>query len=195
MAGTTPTITVNALGGTKSVMSNAVIAGTSGLTKAGPGTLILTGRNPHSGTTTVKSGVLAVANQAALGEGLLNLGSGTKVELNFIGQSYVTQLTIGGAVQAEGTYGSSKSSATTKSDTVFSGTGVITVRASIDSGQNSRPPESRALKNRSSTPCFPIASLVSVAPISIWPWKPGISAATSAPAGGSKTPSKPPCWG
>jgi autotransporter-associated beta strand protein len=205
MAGTTPTITVNALGGTKSVMSSAVIAGTSGLTKAGPGTLILTGannysgttkvdggslqignggpsgtlgsgpvtlasgatltfhrsddlaqsetqiisgagtlikdgkgtltltgRNTHSGTTTVKSGVLAVENQAALGEGPLNLGSGAKLELNFSGQSYVTQLTIGGAVQAEGTYGSSKSSATTKSDTVFSGTGIITVRASID---------------------------------------------------------------
>ncbi len=76
--------------------------------------------------------MLALANQAALGEGPLNLSNGAKVALNFTGQSYVTQLTLGGSVQAAGTYGSSDSSATHKNDTWFSGTGVIHVSATID---------------------------------------------------------------
>ena len=205
LAGTTPTITVNALGGTKTVTISAAVAGTAGLTKSGPGTLTLTaantysgtttvnggtlqigdggtagtlgsgpvtiasgatltfdrsddhaqsatqiisgagtlikdgkgtltltGRNTHSGATSVKSGVLALANQAALGEGPLNISSGAKLALDFTGQSYVTQLTLGGAVQAEGSYGSSKSPATNKNDSYFSGTGVINVSATID---------------------------------------------------------------
>ena len=100
-----------------------------GLTKQGAGTLTLSGRNTYSGTTSVQGGVLALANQAALGEGPLNISSGAKVALNFTGQSYVTQLTLDGAVQAAGTYGSSSSPATNKNDTYFSGTGVINVNA------------------------------------------------------------------
>ena len=205
LAGTTPTITVNALGNTKTATISAVVAGTDGLTKSGSGTLTLTGantysgttevnagtlqigvggtsgtlgtgpvsiasgatltlhrsnndslsatqiisgagalikdgtgtftlsgRNTYSGTTTVQNGVLALASQAALGEGPLNISSGAKVALNFTGQCFVTQLTLGGAVQAAGTYGSSGSSAANKNDTWFSGTGVINVSATID---------------------------------------------------------------
>ena len=111
------------------VGANLLASGTGGLSKQGAGTLTLSGRNTYSGTTAVQGGVLALANQAALGEGPLNISSGAKVALNFTGQSYVTQLTLDGAVQAAGSYGSSSSPATNKNDTWFSGTGVINVSA------------------------------------------------------------------
>ena len=119
-------------GSTSPWRANLLASGTGGLSKQGEGTLTLSGRNTYSGTTAVQGGVLALANQAALGEGPLDISSGAKVALNFTGQSYVTQLTLDGAVQASGTYGSSSSSATNKDDAWFSGTGVINVSATID---------------------------------------------------------------
>ena len=112
--------------------ADQIISGAGALIKEGKGTLTLTARNTHSGSTLVRSGVLALAGQATLGEGPLEISGGARMALDFTGQSYVTQLTLGGAVQAEGCYGSSKSPATHKHDTYFSGTGVITVSASID---------------------------------------------------------------
>ena len=111
------------------VGANLLASGSGGLTKQAAGTLTLSGRNTYSGTTSVQGGVLALANQAALGEGPLNISSGAKAALNFTGQSYVTQLTLDGTVQAAGTYGSTSSPATNKNDTYFSGTGVINVNA------------------------------------------------------------------
>jgi len=114
------------------VSANLLASGTGGLRKQGAGTLTLSGRNTYPGTTAVQAGVLALANQAALGEGPLNISSGAKVALNFTGQSFVTQLTLGGEGQTAGTYGSSSSSATHKNDTWFSGSGVIHISATID---------------------------------------------------------------
>ncbi len=115
-----------------SILVEQSISGAGTLIKKGKGSLTLSGLNPHSGATVVKGGLLTLANQAALGEGPLNIGSGSKAALNFTGQSHVTQLTLGGVAQAEGSYGSSKSPATNKNDTYFSGTGVINVIATID---------------------------------------------------------------
>ncbi len=65
LAGGTPTLTVNALGGTKAVTISAAIAGSAGLTKAGAGTLVLSGANTYSGATTVSDGAFTLdfANQ------------------------------------------------------------------------------------------------------------------------------------
>ncbi|MEO5716092.1 MAG: autotransporter-associated beta strand repeat-containing protein [Luteolibacter sp.] len=61
--GTTPTITVTNSPDTATISS--VIAGSSGLTKAGAGTLTLTGSNNYTGATTVSAGSLVL--QAPIG--------------------------------------------------------------------------------------------------------------------------------
>ncbi len=67
LAGTTPTVTVNTLGAADKVTINAVTTGTSGLTKAGPGTLALTGANTYSGGTVITNGMLTFNADAAMG--------------------------------------------------------------------------------------------------------------------------------
>ena len=68
LADTTPTITVNALGGDSSVTLSSVIAGSSGLTKDGAGTLTLSGTaNTYTGRTVIAGGTLAIAADRSLG--------------------------------------------------------------------------------------------------------------------------------
>lgn len=61
LGGTTPAITVNTLGGTKTVAIGTVIAGSAGLTKEGAGTLTLNGSavNTFTGGLTLNCGTLA----------------------------------------------------------------------------------------------------------------------------------------
>jgi autotransporter-associated beta strand protein len=65
LAGTTPTITVNALGTNKTAIISAIIQGTAGLRKSGAGTLILTGANTYTGGTTINTGTLQLGNGGA----------------------------------------------------------------------------------------------------------------------------------
>jgi fibronectin-binding autotransporter adhesin len=67
LAGTTPTITVNNGGATDTI--STVVAGTAGLTKAGFGSLVLSGANTYDGLTTISNGKLSISNAAALGLG------------------------------------------------------------------------------------------------------------------------------
>ena len=100
------------------------------ITKAGSGTWILSGNNTYSGATRVQAGVLAITRSNALGGGSLDITTGAKLRLDFIGTRQVSALTFNaGAAQANGTYGSSSSSATNKDDTRFSGLGTLTVGA------------------------------------------------------------------
>jgi autotransporter-associated beta strand protein len=67
LAGTAPTITVNSLGASKNVTISAVVAGTSGLTKTGSGTLALSGANTFGGGTTISGGTVQFISNANLG--------------------------------------------------------------------------------------------------------------------------------
>jgi autotransporter-associated beta strand protein len=108
---------------------SGVISGAGGLTKVGnSSTLTLSGTsNSYTGTTTVSAGTLACTNAAALGKGALALATGAKLNLPFAGITQAATLSLGGTAQANGTYGSTTSSATNKNDTWFSGSGVLNV--------------------------------------------------------------------
>jgi filamentous hemagglutinin family protein len=72
----TRTFTVaDSTGTTRDLIVSANISGTGGLTKAGAGTLVLTGNNSYSGTTTLNatSGILRAETATALGSGNLAL--------------------------------------------------------------------------------------------------------------------------
>ncbi len=60
LAGSSPTVTVNALSGTNAATISATIAGNAGLIKAGSGQLFLAGTNTYTGLTQITGGVLDV---------------------------------------------------------------------------------------------------------------------------------------
>ena len=70
LAGTTPGITVNALGTGKTATISAIIEGTNGLVKNGNGTLTLSGVNTYTGRTTVNAGTLNVTARVNQLQGL-----------------------------------------------------------------------------------------------------------------------------
>ena len=81
-ATTALTRTVNVLAGAggdsaemSGIISNSGAA--ASLTKVGTGTLILSGTNTYSGTTTLTAGTLGLGNNSAVGTGPLSLGGGT----------------------------------------------------------------------------------------------------------------------
>jgi autotransporter-associated beta strand protein len=69
--------TITTSGGTDTI--ETVLAGTGSLTKAGAGTLVLTGTNAYTGGTILNAGVLSIASDANLGEsgGNLTFSGGT----------------------------------------------------------------------------------------------------------------------
>ena len=82
----TPLVTVQDNAATLS----SIITGNQGLTKAGPGTLVLAGANTYTGGTTLESGILRVLNNNALGGapgGTLTINQGT-LEFPANGSSY-----------------------------------------------------------------------------------------------------------
>ncbi len=98
------------------------------ITKAGSGTWTLSGANTYSGTTRVQAGTLAITRSDALGGGTLEITTGARLRLDYIGTRRISALTFdAGAARPNGTYGSSSSSATNKDDTRFSGPGTVTV--------------------------------------------------------------------
>ena len=81
LLGTAPAITVHTLGAGKSATISTVMAGSSGMSKAGPGTLVLTGFNTYTGGTVVNAGTLQLAAGSATGaiRGALTIHSGASV--------------------------------------------------------------------------------------------------------------------
>jgi len=96
LAGTTPTITV---GGSPTTI-NAVIAGTTGLTKAGAGRLVLTSTNSYTGTNTVNAGTLTLPSTSFSISSPLAIAAGASAEsagtLSFIVNSSGTTFEVTG---------------------------------------------------------------------------------------------------
>ena len=73
-----------------------------------PGTWTLSGSNTYSGATRVQAGTLVFTRANALGGGALNITTGAKVQLDYVGTRQISALTFdGGANRPNGTYGSS----------------------------------------------------------------------------------------
>ena len=80
LAGTSPTITVNALGGSKNTSITATLEGTSGFTKAGAGTLVLNNiTNTISGAVVLSTGTLSIQSRPLTGATSVAINGGTLV--------------------------------------------------------------------------------------------------------------------
>jgi fibronectin-binding autotransporter adhesin len=96
--------------------------------KAGLGSWTLSAMNSYSGGTRVQAGTLALSRAEALGTGSLDITTGAKVQLDYIGSLKIPALTFdAGAAKPSGTYGSSSSNAQFKDDTHFTGLGTVTI--------------------------------------------------------------------
>lgn len=83
LAGTTPTVTVNSLGGSKEATISAGLVGTAGLTKNGNGTLTLSGTNNYAGITTVNAGTLKNGSATTFsGKNILQLNNTAVFDLD-----------------------------------------------------------------------------------------------------------------
>lgn len=111
LAGATPTLTVNALGGSSGVTFGVQLAGTAGLIKAGTGTLTLTSTNTYTGATAVNGGTLALSGNGALvtntaitiNGGILDMGSQNAT--NYLGNNTgVVFGSNGGSLNGTGTF-------------------------------------------------------------------------------------------
>lgn len=96
--GTTPTITVNALGIGKNVTISAELAGSAGMTKAGAGTLVLTAANSYTGTTTISGGTLALSggNNRLTTGGTVNFSAAGTLDLGSTQQTLANLTTANG---------------------------------------------------------------------------------------------------
>ena len=131
------------------------LCGTMDLVKSGAANSLMTlwGTNALSGKVTVSGGTLALGATGVLGAGCTNVtvsagalmlqsssalagsvtvnlasGGGAKVSLSSGVNQSVAYLFVDGQMQRAGTYGSQNSQAANKSDTLFAGQGVLTVR-------------------------------------------------------------------
>jgi len=94
LAGAAPTIMVGALGAGASATVGAVLDGTAGVTKSGPGDLVLGAVNTITGTVNVTAGsvLLPAGGALALGASAVNLALNSRI--NVTGGSFTTDGTV-----------------------------------------------------------------------------------------------------
>jgi autotransporter-associated beta strand protein len=111
-AGTTPTITVNALGATKTATISAIIEGTAGLTKSGSGTLVLSGLNTFTGGFTINDGRVNFSQANGLGANNITIGGSNNTILDYTGGNATNTNATGWTLTGSGTVTRSNSSGT-----------------------------------------------------------------------------------
>lgn len=100
-------------GGTGTVTVSGVVSGAFGLAKAGTGTLVLSGANSYTGTTTISAGTLVVGHATALGTtaGATSVTAGAVLQLDtvtVVGEALTlngTGIAAGGALIGSGVCG------------------------------------------------------------------------------------------
>lgn len=99
LAGTAPSITVNALGTGKLATVSTNIAGTSGLLKSGAGILALTGTNTFSGNVSVAAGTLRFNSDSSLGDtaNSVNVTGASTLQLGATISSSTRNISLGAA--------------------------------------------------------------------------------------------------
>jgi autotransporter-associated beta strand protein len=113
----TPTATVNF--GTLT-LGGAITTSTVGISKAGAGTLVLSGSNSFAGNVGVTAGILRMGHASALGTGTTTVSSGATLDVN--GFSRTLPLTVSGTGLSgnyqQNTLGSIINSSTTSASTI-----------------------------------------------------------------------------
>lgn len=105
-------------------MAIAQAGGTTSVVKNGPGKWILSGANNYTGSTTVNGGTLSLGSAFLDNESTVTLASGTKLNLNFVGNDIIGNLEINGSGPLPaGLYNSTH----TTYGAYFSGTGSLLV--------------------------------------------------------------------
>ena len=99
---TTPCITV-----TNTLTLAGVLSGASGLTKAGPGTLVLGSNNAYLGNTTIKAGTLALGSGGGIGSSAsIVISSGATFDVSAVSSGYTlgwgAAQTLGGSGNVNG---------------------------------------------------------------------------------------------
>jgi autotransporter-associated beta strand protein len=121
-------LNVHCTNATASLRLSGQISGAGTLNKwRNDSVLILSGNNTYSGGTIIAAGRIICESENSLGGGPLTIAAGARLQLDFVGSSDVTSLSLGGSPMAIGTWGSSASPAENRNDSYFSGLGILTV--------------------------------------------------------------------
>ena len=101
-----------------------------GLSKTGPGTMVLEGLNAYSGPTKVLEGTLSFATASLSDLSAVELSTGAVLDLNFADVDVIHSLVLNGTPQAEGIWGALGSGADHES-ALITGAGLLVVPGDV----------------------------------------------------------------